>query len=508
MSDRPLRICAECGKRPALFQAKGKKAIRHVHTDRKHNLCMQCWRDQKNSLARVLPSLNSLCALLVLCLFAGTANAQTTTTVIGAIRDLSSTIVPGGQVTFELRPGGDTTITGNGRFASSTVTCSINQSTSFGATGVVRAANVVTVTFSSPHSFILGDVVTVTSMTDTAFNGTFTIASVADTTHVTWAQTAGNASTGGGLISALRLSPGPGSCKVQQNTALQPAGTSYQVCLWPLGSRTSCFNWYAIGAGPVDLSTTVPTPGGMPAYAFVDTLNNQTINGSKTFGGTVTFQGQVIFPSTFALSGTFSSATANAATVGIFRAANNENALCMRRADNAANQCLILDGTNTLRFNGSALGTGGTVTSTSSGNFSPLFNVSVANPTTTPAFSYAAISQSADLFYASPCGGAGNPTFRALCATDFGGNPWVDTSSHVINSTWDGAFLRLTIDGSNFGAIQTSASGAGIASKSGTGGSYSGNVINLYYDGAHLHAYTENTDLGGICFIGALNGTC
>ena len=67
-------------------------------------------------------------------------------------------------------------------------------------------------------------------------------------------------------------------------------------------------------------------------------------------------------------------------------------------------------------FSGGA-GTG-TVTSVSAGNLSPLFNTSVANPTTTPALSFSQISQAQNLFYASPNGSSGNPTFRAIVAAD------------------------------------------------------------------------------------------
>lgn len=59
-----------------------------------------------------------------------------------------------------------------------------------------------------------------------------------------------------------------------------------------------------------------------------------------------------------------------------------------------------------------ATGGGGTVTTV--GGLSPLFTVT--NPTTTPTF--AQISQLQNLVYASPNGSSGNPTFRALVASD------------------------------------------------------------------------------------------
>ena len=63
-------------------------------------------------------------------------------------------------------------------------------------------------------------------------------------------------------------------------------------------------------------------------------------------------------------------------------------------------------------------GGAGTVTQVMSGNFSPLFNVSVATNTTTPAFSFAGISQSQNLFFASPNGSSGVGAFRAMVAAD------------------------------------------------------------------------------------------
>jgi len=61
----------------------------------------------------------------------------------------------------------------------------------------------------------------------------------------------------------------------------------------------------------------------------------------------------------------------------------------------------------------------GTVTSFSSGNLSPLFTTSVANPTTTPALSFNLSSQSANLVFAGPTGGgAAAPTFRSLVSAD------------------------------------------------------------------------------------------
>jgi hypothetical protein len=75
--------------------------------------------------------------------------------------------------------------------------------------------------------------------------------------------------------------------------------------------------------------------------------------------------------------------------------------------------CLTSSGASCMPAGGA-----GTVTQVTSGNFSPLFNVSVATNTTTPAFSFSGISQTQNLFFASPNGSSGVGAFRAMVAAD------------------------------------------------------------------------------------------
>ncbi len=63
-------------------------------------------------------------------------------------------------------------------------------------------------------------------------------------------------------------------------------------------------------------------------------------------------------------------------------------------------------------------GGGGSVTSFSAGDLSPLFTTSEATATTTPALTFSAVSQTQNLFFASPNGSSGNPSFRAVVAAD------------------------------------------------------------------------------------------
>ena len=61
----------------------------------------------------------------------------------------------------------------------------------------------------------------------------------------------------------------------------------------------------------------------------------------------------------------------------------------------------------------------GTVTNFSAGDLSPLFTTSEATTTTTPALTFTAVNQNANIVYAGPASGsAAAPTFRALVALD------------------------------------------------------------------------------------------
>ncbi len=69
------------------------------------------------------------------------------------------------------------------------------------ATGLARVTNVVTVTTSAAHGLIVGDVGQIVVIKDadaSAFDGQFPVASVTSTVAFTYAQTAGNATSGSG----------------------------------------------------------------------------------------------------------------------------------------------------------------------------------------------------------------------------------------------------------------------------------------------------------------------
>jgi hypothetical protein len=114
------------------------------------------------------------------------------------------------------------------------------------------------------------------------------------------------------------------------------------------------------------------------------------------------------------------------------------------------------------KIKSSGLPGSGTVTSFSAGDLSPIFTSTVTSPTSTPNVSFSAISQAQNLFYASPNGSSGLPTFRALVAADLPAiTGYVPTSRTL---TINGVTYDLTADRS----WTVTASGATWGSITGT----------------------------------------
>lgn len=96
-----------------------------------------------------------------------------------------------------------------------------------------------------------------------------------------------------------------------------------------------------------------------------------------------------------------------------------------------------------------ASGTGnGTVTSVSAGGLSPLFTASVATATTTPAITFAQVSQTANRVLAAPDGTNGVPVFRSIVTNDL---PVIPIAKGGTNSST--ALVNDRVMVSNAGAI-------------------------------------------------------
>lgn len=215
---------------------------------------------------------------------AANAGAQTTT-FNGVVKDLTNTPVPTGQITFTLKPGIDTTISGSSRFVPATTFCEIHNP------GVVSTSGTgtITVVVDTAQNWIAGDSLIFVGTGDATLNASsvaspYTITVRNSSTSFVFTQSGAHTNGAAGTVGGLYKSGGTGACAVMQNTAILPQNTSYTVGIQAIFAQPSSFNTYAIGSGPIDISTVVPTPSQMPAYSFVDTFSNQaSIGGAKTF---------------------------------------------------------------------------------------------------------------------------------------------------------------------------------------------------------------------------------
>jgi len=80
-----------------------------------------------------------------------------------------------------------------------------DQATIAGTNGAVRGGNIVTITTTAPHLFRQGERITMATVSDASFDGTYYVASVPSATTFTYSQTGPDASSGGGTTSTLNL---------------------------------------------------------------------------------------------------------------------------------------------------------------------------------------------------------------------------------------------------------------------------------------------------------------
>ncbi|MCL6566171.1 MAG: hypothetical protein K6U09_07085 [Acidobacteriia bacterium] len=71
--------------------------------------------------------------------------------------------------------------------------------------GASRSSNVVTITTTAAHGFLAGQIVTITGVTDSSFNGTFVVTTVPSETTFTYGQNGPNATSGGGTASSTAV---------------------------------------------------------------------------------------------------------------------------------------------------------------------------------------------------------------------------------------------------------------------------------------------------------------
>ncbi len=181
------------------------------------------------------------------------------------------------------------------------------------------------------------------------------------------------------------------------------------------------------------------TGGSAPAFRSIAAADLPSTITSNTSGNaaTVTTDANLTGPVTSV--GNATTITAGAVSYSNIQNENNSTLLGNPATSGTAAPSEITLGTG-LAFNGTTLtatGSGGTVTSFSSGNLSPLFTTSVATSTTTPALSFTLSTvAAANQFFANTTGGSA-PAFRSIAAADLPATITSNTSGNAATVTTD-----------------------------------------------------------------------
>jgi hypothetical protein len=191
-----------------------------------------------------------------------------------------------------------------GSFPLATVTVYIHTPISLNISNIVRNGNIVTVTMPAGYGFAQGQSVNITGVTDSSFDGTFIITSVAPTTF-TFAQFGGDTASGGGTATSLGLatlySDDVGTPKANPFTASVDGTWFFYV---PNGNYDVNFSGLGI-ASPFtigDLRAFDPTPlwldvTAAPFFTPTDGITDATPALKAVAAAVVANGGTVFFPS-------------------------------------------------------------------------------------------------------------------------------------------------------------------------------------------------------------------
>ena len=184
------------------------------------------------------------------------------------------------DINGNLDVSGTTNISGSTTFTKNAIA-------SVAISGVARSSNTVTVTTSAVHGLSVNDLVNLNGVTDTSFNGYFTVTAVSSTTVFTFSQTAANASSSGGSTTEI---------------------------VYNLNASGTGLNWMS---GPLNIAANSAIDGleitqsgsgnGLHVTGTTDLVGNTTLTGNLDISGTAT--GASSFAT--AAGGTFTTAAGN-----------------------------------------------------------------------------------------------------------------------------------------------------------------------------------------------------
>lgn len=133
--------------------------------------------------------------------------------------------------------------------------------------GAVRNNNVVTITTTAAHNLVVGQIVTISGVADTSFNGTFFVQTVPSTTTFTYSQTASNATSGGGTVSstAVLIKAVSTSDSTKSDTATLSVDSGVQISVSPKTATvgtSETFQFLATVTGSTNTNVTWTVTGG------------------------------------------------------------------------------------------------------------------------------------------------------------------------------------------------------------------------------------------------------
>jgi len=201
----------------------------------------------------------------------------------------------------------------------------------------------------------------------------------------------------------------------------------------PGGSNTQFqYNNAGTFGGIVDLTFTIPhtIAGGASGIFDFSAVSSFKIPVTATevlyagTGGAITGSAKFIWTnSTNILTAgyqlTLLGSTSGSASIGAAATAGTPQPMNLPTSTGTSGYVLATDGGSPQQLSWVPQASGGTVTSFSAGNLSPLFTSMVATAATTPALSFALSTQTANYIFAGPTSGsAAAPTFRAMVSAD------------------------------------------------------------------------------------------
>jgi YVTN family beta-propeller protein len=181
--------------------------------------------------------------------------------------------------------------------------------TSIASSGAVRSNNVVTITTTAAHNLGVGQVVIISGVADTSFNGTFSLQTVPSSTTFTFSQTASNATSGGGTVSstAVQVKVVSVADSTKSDTAIVSVDSGLNISVSPKTATvgtSEAFQFFATIAGSTNTNVNWSVTGG-------------SSNGTISTNGLYTAPATVPSPATVTVTATAAADPNKSATASV-----------------------------------------------------------------------------------------------------------------------------------------------------------------------------------------------